>query len=130
MIETQATLTAFYASYKIFYPQFGNQETILFFISSGIWNIMIGIDYEHIIPEHVREDSSFGPVTLIVIGCIYSLFGLFPQKLKYLILLSSIAKTKVFIDWIKEGCSYNQYMTAAIGDILFAILFFMVFYQI
>ena len=119
-----------YAAYKCYSPKFVENEMKYFFISSGIFPILIGIDWNNIIPKSETNNSKI----LMAIGLVYGSFGFYPQKLKYMIAIMAFLKLQVTAGWIKKGCKTdepnNAGMTIAVGDAAYAILFLLAFYQI
>ena len=104
-----------------------------FFISSGIFPILVAMDYDNFIPSS-GSIVSVGINTLIAVSPLYVAFGFYPQKLKYLLPVFALAKLNVFAKWIGKGCpadtAFDASMSIAIGDLSFATVFLIAFYRI
>ena len=98
----------------------------LFFISSGLFPIIIALDWDNLIPKEATNNSK----ALIGIGLLYGSIAFFPQKLKYILPVFGLLKLAVFWDWLRKKCPMDTRMTISLGDFSYGIVFFIAFNEL
>ena len=124
MTELQFTATSAYAAYKVCKPTFHGHEMELFFLSAGLWNMLISIGWTSLI----KHETSATPTFIATLGVCYGLTGIFPEKMKYLIPLYVLGKMAVLYLWIKVGRPHDELKVLAMGDQAFAMVMTIAFY--